>query len=53
MIGGIVLSLYKTDTKKFKKKVSYNVEKIDTLKVYTIPPITINTAHDAIIFFIV
>ncbi|MBL4959738.1 DUF4097/DUF4098 family protein [Bacillus velezensis] len=35
VIGGIVLSLYKTDTKNFKKNVSYNVEKIDTLKVYT------------------
>ncbi|MCM3105337.1 DUF4097 family beta strand repeat-containing protein [Bacillus velezensis] len=34
VIGGIVLSLYKTDTKNFKKNVSYNVEKIDTLKVY-------------------
>ncbi|MEC1392799.1 hypothetical protein P9D26_05505 [Bacillus velezensis] len=35
VIGGIVLSLYKTDTKKLKKNVSCNVEKIDTLKVYT------------------
>ncbi|MGD2435841.1 DUF4097 family beta strand repeat-containing protein [Bacillus velezensis] len=35
VIGGIVLSLYKTDTKNFKKNVSYDVEKIDTLKVCT------------------
>ncbi|MCY1638296.1 MULTISPECIES: hypothetical protein [Bacillus] len=35
VIGGIVLSLDKTDTKNFKKNVSCNVEKIDTLKVYT------------------
>ncbi|MCZ4247583.1 DUF4097 family beta strand repeat-containing protein [Bacillus amyloliquefaciens] len=35
VIIGIVLSLYKTDAKSFKKNNSYNAENIDTLKVYT------------------